>query len=108
MRIDYFHTGDANSETVEIDRIYQNSKWAGGRIHLIDSLNYGAYYYNIYDLASGNLIYSKGFDSYFKEYQTTTIAINGQVKQFHESAIIPFPKSTVIFTLQKKETQQEG
>lgn len=104
MRIDYFHTGDADSETVEIDQIYQYSKWAGSRIHLIDSLNYGAYYYNIYDLASGNLIYSKGFDSYFKEYQTTTVAINGQVKQFHESAIIPFPKSTVIFTLQKRDT----
>ena len=103
LRIDYFHTGDAKSESVEIDQLYSYDGWAGSIVNLVDSLNYGAYYYKVYDKASGELIYSKGFDSYFKEYQTSTPAINGEVKQFHESAIIPQPIKSVVFTLQKRD-----
>jgi hypothetical protein len=102
MRIDYFHIGDANSEVVKIDQIYSYNEWAGSLTNLIDELNYGAYYYKIYNQASGELIYSKGFDSYFKEYQVSKPAIEGQVKQFHESAVIPFPKSPIIFALEKR------
>jgi hypothetical protein len=102
MRIDYFHTGNADSETVSLDSVYAYSKWAGNRITLIDSLNYGAYFYNVFDAASGVLIYSKGFDSYFKEYQTTDKAIEGGLKKFHESAVIPMPKTNIIFTLLKR------
>jgi hypothetical protein len=102
MRIDYFHTGDAKSETVEIDQIYRYKGWAGSLTNLIDKLNYGAYRYKIFDQSGGQLIYSKGFDSYFKEYQSSTPAIEGQTKRFHESAIIPFPKSAIVFTLEKR------
>ena len=107
MRIDYFHTGNAKTEVVELDQIYRYDSWAGSLINLIDQLNYGAYYYKVYDLKSGELIYSKGFDSYFKEYQVSTPAINGEIKQFHESAIVPFPKSQVIFSLEKRDASGE-
>ena len=103
MRIDYFHTGDAIAETVEIDQIYRYDSWAGSLNNLVDQLNYGAYYHKVYDQASGDLIYSKGFDSYFKEYQVSTPAINGEVKQFHESAIVPFPNSPIVFALEKRD-----
>ncbi len=104
LRIDYFHTGDAVSESVEIDKVYRYDQWAGSLVNLIDSLNFGAYYYNIFDPESGELIYSKGFDSYFREYQTTDEAIEGKVKRFHESAIIPLPKSAIVFALLKRDT----
>jgi len=103
LRVDYFHRGDAESEAVEIDQIYKYSNWAGSLVNLVDELNYGAYYHKIYDLESGELIYSKGFDSYFKEYQVSTPAIEGQVKQFHESAIVPFPKGKIIYKLEKSD-----
>ncbi|MEO9802677.1 MAG: M64 family metallopeptidase [Reichenbachiella sp.] len=102
LRIDYFHIGDAKTETVAIDQIYSYNTWAGSLTNLIDQLNYGAYYYKIYDQASEEVIYSKGFDSYFKEYQVSRPALEGQVKQFHESAIIPFPKKKIIFVLEKR------
>lgn len=105
LRVDYFHTGDAKFEEVKIDQLYAYEGWAGSIVNLIDSLNYGAYYYKIYDKASGELIYSKGFDSYFKEYQTSTPAINGQVKQFHESAIIPRPLDSFEFALEKRNKE---
>ena len=102
LRIDYFHTGDATSEEVKIDQLYQYQVWAGTLVNLIDQLNYGAYYHKIYDQSTGTLIYSKGFDSYFKEYQVSAPAIEGIVKQFHESAVVPMPKSTIEFTLEKR------
>ncbi len=103
LRIDYFHSGDAISEKVEIDELYAYEAWSGSEVNLIDDLDYGAYYYKIYDKGSGALIYSKGFDSYFKEYQFTTPAIEGIQKQYHESAIIPMPKSTIDFALEKRD-----
>jgi hypothetical protein len=106
MRIDYHHTGDANSEIVSIDRVYEYGAWAGSMKNLVDSLNYGAYYHKVYDAASGELIYSRGFDSYFKEYQTSAKGQEGVVKAFHESALIPGPKAKIIFALDKR--QKEG
>jgi hypothetical protein len=106
LRIDYHHTGDATTELVSIDRVYVYGAWAGSLVNLVDDLNYGAYYHKIYDAASGELIYSRGFDSYFKEYQTSEPAADGVVKAFHESAIVPCPMQPVVFALEKR--QKEG
>ncbi|NMB80964.1 MAG: peptidase M64 [Ignavibacteria bacterium] len=103
MRIDYFHIGDATTEIVTIDFIYQYGTWAGSTKNLIDNFNNGAYYHKIYDLATGKLIYSKGFDSYFKEYQTTDEASKGIKRTFQESAIIPYPKNKIKFVLEKRD-----
>ena len=67
MRIDYFHIGDAGSEVVTVDQASIYGTWAGSRTRLIDPFNNGRYAVKIYDAASGRLIYSKGFDSYFGE-----------------------------------------
>ncbi|HKR07490.1 MAG TPA: M64 family metallopeptidase [Bacteroidia bacterium] len=103
MRIDYSHTGDATTESEEIVHIYQYGIWAGSIVNLVDTLNYGAYYFKILDKKSGTLIYSKGFDSYFKEYQTSTPAIEGKVKTFYESAVLPSPKNKIVFLLEKRD-----
>jgi hypothetical protein len=105
MRIDYFHIGDAATEIVTIDFVYQYGTWAGSTKNLIDNFNNGAYYHKIYDLSSGKLIYSKGFDSYFKEYQTTEDAVNGVKRSFHESAIIPYSKNKIKFVIEKRDRQ---
>lgn len=103
MRIDYFHIGDAASEIVTIDQVYKYGSWAGSIKNLIDDFNNGAYYYKIYDLAAGNLIFSRGFDSYFKEYQTSGEASKGIKRTYHESAVIPFPKQKIRFVLEKRD-----
>jgi len=105
MRIDYFHIGDAQTEIITIDQIYKYGIWAGSRVHLIDEFNLGRYYVKIYDKNSEELIYSKGFDSYFGEYKTSTAAIDGIKKTFHESALIPYPKEKIIFTLEKRDKE---
>ncbi len=102
MRIDYHHIGDAETEIITIDKIYDYGIWAGSRVNLIDRFNNGRYYIKIYDKATGLLIYSKGFDSYFGEYQTSQPAMNGIKKVFHETAIIPYPQKEIFFAIEKR------
>jgi hypothetical protein len=107
MRIDYFHIGDAQTEIITIDQIYNYGIWAGSRAHLIDEFNVGRYCVKIYDKNSEELIYSKGFDSYFGEYKTSTAALDGIKKTFHESAIIPYPKEKIIFALERRNKENK-
>lgn len=100
MRIDYFHIGDAKSEIITVDKIYQYGTWGGSLNNLIDDFNNGKYYFKIYDEATKTLIYSKGFDSYFGEYKTSDDGLNGIKRTYSESAIIPYPKQKIIFAVE--------
>jgi hypothetical protein len=100
MRIDYFHAGDAKEEWVTLDQVYKQGIWAGSVRNLIDEFDNGRYAIKIFDAASGKLIFSKGFDSYFGEYKTTTQALQGIKRTYHESALIPYPKKKINFVLE--------
>jgi hypothetical protein len=95
MRIDVFHTGDAKQEMFTVDRVIAEGPWAGNPRRLIAPFELGRYLLRVNDAASGILIYSKGFDSYFGEYKTTEPGVNGIQKTFSESLLIPFPKGKV-------------
>ncbi len=107
MRIDYFHIGDAKEEVVTLDQIYEQGIWAGSRNSLIDSFDNGRYTFKIFDLASGKLIYSRGFNSYFGEYKTTTKASEGLKRTYHETALIPYPKEKIKFVLEVRNRENE-
>lgn len=100
MRIDYFHVGDSKEEFITVDKIYEQGIWAGSKRNLLDNFDNGRYYLKIYDSSSGKLIYSKGFDSYLGEYKTTDLALEGVKRTFHETALFPYPKNNIIFTLE--------
>jgi hypothetical protein len=105
MRIDYFHIGDNKTEIITIDQIYLYGIWAGNKKNMIDNFNNGCYYVKIYDLSANKLIYSKGFDSFFREYTTTDKAEQGILRTYHESVLIPAPKAKVLFSLEKRDKQ---
>jgi len=105
MRIDYFHIGDSQEEIVTVDRIYRQGTWAGSVTQLEDTFDNGRYYVKVYDEAGTTLLYSRGFDSYFGEYQTTEEAGKGIKRTYHESALIPFPRHKVLVTLESRETK---
>jgi hypothetical protein len=107
MRIDYFHIGDAESEIVTMDQVYAYGTWAGSRTRLIDRFNNGKYYTKIFDADSGELLFSRGFDSYFGEYQTSGPASEGVKRTFHETALIPCPKQSIRFVLEKRDRSNE-
>jgi len=103
LRIDYIHTGDANTESITVAKKFKYGTWAGSRENLVDHFNNGAYYLKVYDPKTNKVIYSKGFDSYFKEYQTSQDAIDGKVKDFEEVALVPFPKVPVVFNIERRQ-----
>jgi hypothetical protein len=103
MRVDYFHAGNSSEETITLDQVYDQGFWAGSRSHLIDPFNLGRYLVKVYDAASGTLIFSKGFDSYFGEYKTSDAALQGVRRTYHESALLPYPKKPVRFTVEGKD-----
>jgi hypothetical protein len=105
MRIDYFHIGDAKMDLITIDQVYQQGIWAGSTTNLIDTFNNGRYYIKVYDLATNRMIFSKGFDSYFGEYKTTSMALKDIKRTYHESALIPYPKNKIQFTLEVRNKE---
>jgi hypothetical protein len=106
MRIDYYHIGNSEEEIITIDQIYKYGIWAGSRKYLIDDLNLGRYCAKIYDAVTNQLVYSKGFDSYFGEYKTGSEGLEGIKKTFHESVLIPYPKKKIIFSLERRDEKQ--
>jgi hypothetical protein len=95
LRIDYHHTGNSIQEFVTLDRLYRQGSWAGPLKALIDPFSYGGYLVQAHDLDSGELLYSKGLDSYFGEYRTTPAAQAGSMRTYHETVLLPFPKRPI-------------
>lgn len=107
MRIDYFHVGDAEEEIATLDNVYEQGIWAGSLKNLIDPFDNGRYYAKIFDLSSGELIFSKGFNSYFGEYQTTGKALSGEKRTYHETVLVPFPRNKIEFVLEARDEKNE-
>ena len=103
LRFDLYQVGDAKEETVTLDQIYLEALWPESRTHLIDPFNYGHYVVKLYDVASNRLIYSRGFDSTFAEYKTTTPALNGTKRVFERSVRVPYPKRPFLFVIEARD-----
>ena len=72
--------------------------WAGSRTQLIDSNNFGKYMFELHDLATGRLLYSRGFCSIFGEWETTPEA--KFVNNFAESIRFPEPRQNFRIVVQ--------
>jgi len=105
LRIDYFHTGDAKTEVFALDKIYRQGEWAGNPGNCIQPFELGMYKVFVYDVASNNLIYTKGYSSIFAEYQTTGPALKGVKRTCHESVLIPCPKRKFLLVIEKRDGQ---
>ena len=106
LRIDYYHTANADTAFFAADQLSREGAWAGNPLRLIDPFQLGMYRYAVYDSASNVLIYRKGFSSYCGEYRTTDPARAGRYRTFHESALIPFPRQPVRFVIEARDRRQ--
>src|SRR5208283_6206648 len=72
MRLDYYHTGNATTETFSFDRVaIEPLPWPGDMAKTIDDTNLGNYLFEVRDAASNNLLYSRGLGSIFSEWSDT-------------------------------------
>lgn len=104
LRVDLYMTGDAQNLTISMGQLFEEGFWPGNTDHLIDHLNNGNFYVKVYSLIDNNLIYSKGFDCIFGEYQTTRPALAGIKRTFAEAVRIPYPQSPVNLAIEKRDS----
>ncbi len=103
LRVDYHHMGTKGEERISIDAAYEEGAWPGSRNALLDPLNRGEYMVRVYDQASAQLIYSRGYSTLFNEWQTTEEAMNGIYRTFHETVRMPMPKKAVQLTISRRD-----
>lgn len=94
LRIDYIHSGSAEAEYFVFDTLYSEKYWGGSKTNLIDEFNYGNHKFEVYDAATNELLYSRGYSSLFREYQATAEGATS-CKAFDETIVFPYPKRAV-------------
>jgi len=94
LRIDYYHTGNHDSDYYSIDQLKEEPFWGGSTKNLIDNSNIGAYKFIMYDFKTGKEIFSHTYSTLFDEWQTTAEA-DSTDKSFSETITAPFPKNKV-------------
>ena len=105
MRLDYYHTGNAQQEIFSLDRvIIEPLPWPGNPARNVDDTNLGKYSFEVRDRQSGKVLYSRGFASIYGEWETTD-----EAKQIHrtfsESLRFPAPDAPVRIALKKRNKQ---
>ncbi len=106
LRMDYLRAGTADTTFIFIRQFKEEPFWGGPRTNLIDPFNFGTYRLMVYDSVTNKLIYSKGYASLYREWQTTKEAKKTQ-RGFVESLIMPYPKNTIKIVLQARNWELE-
>ena len=94
LRFDFLLGGNKTEVEVYPVQMKKESFWGGSKKNLIDSFNYGSYRFRVFDSKSDSLLFSKGFNTLFQEWQTTAEAKSTN-RTFYQAAIFPFPKRNV-------------
>ena len=102
MRLDYYHTGNATTETFSFDRVViEPLPWPGNMSKTIDDTNLGNYLFEVRDAATDKLLYSRGFGSIFSEWSDTEEAKKAN-RTFSESLRFPAPETAVKIVLKER------
>ena len=103
MRLDYYHTGDADHDLFSMDRVViEPLPWPGDPAKTVDDSNLGNYFFEVRDQASGQLLYSRGFSSIYAEWKTTDEAKTVR-RTFSESLRFPAPIAPVKVVLKERK-----
>jgi len=100
LRINLIHTGDANSESFKLDKIYDDGLWYGRTKNLTNQYRLGAYFYEVRDVETEELLYSDGVSTVFSKWRMTDEA-KDKKRSFNESIRIPFPQRNAKLTMYK-------
>ncbi len=103
LRIDLYQTGDAKTEILTIDAIYEEPLWPESRTERAAPFNEGRYMLQVFELASNTLLFARGFDTMFAEYKTTAPALDGVQRVFQRSVRIPEPVRPILFVVEARD-----
>jgi hypothetical protein len=102
MRVDYYHTGNSETEVFSLDRVVlEPLPFSGNLEQPIDKTLRGKYSFEIVDADSGKVAWSRSFSSIYGEWETT-----GEARQmnrtFHESIRFPAQEKEFDVVLSKR------
>ncbi|MFC2102238.1 M64 family metallopeptidase [Bacteroidota bacterium] len=104
LRVDYILAGDAQHTNVYLWQLKEEPIWGGPHNNLIDPWNSGNYRFSLYDTASGQLLFRKGFSSLFEEFQGTNEA-KELPRAYPMTATMPYPINPVRFEIDSRDYQ---
>jgi hypothetical protein len=102
LRFDFMLAGNSQKTVVYPVGMKEEPFWAGSEKNLVNPFNSGNFKYELYDVTSDILIFSRAFCTLFQEWQTTSEAKTID-RSYYEVATMPYPKSKVRFILSKRE-----
>jgi len=103
MRVDYYHTGNAQQELFSLDRtVLEPLDWPGNPAKALDESGLGNYLFEVRERQSGKLVYSRGFNSAFAEWCDTEEALHAN-RTFSESLRFPSPAVAVEVSLKARK-----
>ncbi len=102
FRVDYFHTGNATEERFALDRlVLEPLAFPGRPDRPLDDTNLGKFLFEVRDLATQRLLYSRGFASIYGEWETTAEA-KKESRTFSESLRFPAPAAPVQVVVKRR------
>ena len=106
LRVDYYHTGDANTETFSLHQVViEPLPWPGHPEKPLDTLQRGHFLFQVEDPETGVVLNSRGYSSIFQEWQHTGEA-REMTRTFHESVRFPKPDRPVRLRILKRNAAQ--
>jgi len=107
LRVDYYHTGDANQEVFSLDRVViEPLAWPGSSDQVLDTLDRGKYRFYVNDLKTGKRLFSRSFSSVYGEWETTDEATKIK-RSFHESLRFPKPSQPVQIEVERRDARHQ-
>ena len=106
LRMDVFQCGDADSSHYVFERFIIESHFGGSKVNLIDPFNFGTNRVKVVDAQTNTLIYSRGYNTLFREWQTTNEATIME-RCYEESVSVPRPINTAYIILEIRNINGE-
>jgi len=107
LRIDYYHTGNFQSEIFSLDQVVlEPLPFAANMLQPIDKTVRGKYLFEIVDPESGEVAWSRSYSSIYGEWETTGEA-REMFRTFHESVRFPNQEQPFQLVLKKRTPTNE-
>jgi len=105
MRVDYYHTGNAETEIFSLDQVVLEPLPFAGDIQIpIDNTLRGKYLFEVVDPESKTVLWSRSFSSIYGEWETTGEA-HDMHRTFHESIRFPAFEQSFEIVVKKRDAE---
>ena len=106
LRMDVFQCGTSDNAHYVFERFVIEPHFGGSKVNLIDPFNYGTNRMKVIDAQTNTLIYSKGYNTLFSEWQTTNEATVME-RCYEESVSMPLPRNEAYIILENRNFNGE-